>query len=180
MKKKAIVSAAALAVLAAAIIITVALLRHKGLLLPGYIDWQERTLKSDGYEIVLKNRQLKVYKAGECVWEISDSVKVQDVILTDVDRDGVSEITALCWKKGRFGQSRPFFDKEKEEDNTYSEHIYLYDLGPDKPTPKWMASDIGTIVLSIETPNGYILKTYEKDGTVSEWMWVDWGFSKVK
>jgi hypothetical protein len=119
-----------------------------------------------------------VYKNSNLVWESDSSVKVQDVILTDVDRNGMTEMTILCWKKGRFGRSKPFF--EEDDTSVYSEHIYLYDLFDEKPSPKWMASDIGAIVLTLESPNGYILVTHEKDGGMSEWQWNGWGFTKVK
>ena len=133
--------------------------------------------------MMLKNKRLGVYKDAELVWESDKSVKVQDVLITDVDRDGVSEMTVLCWKKGRYGKYKPVTaDKESSADDTkfYSQHIFLYNLAAEGPEPKWMASDIGPVVLSIETPNGYILTTHEKDGTVSEWMWANWGFTKVK
>ena len=179
MKKKVIVCVIAAVILAALIISATALLQHKGYILPGYISWQERTLNSDGYDIILKKKHISVYKADECVWESDKNIKVQDVILTDVDKDGVTEMTVLCWKKGRYGMYTPAFGGE-DDTSVYSEHIYLYDLGLKKPVPKWMASDLGVTVLSIDTPNGYILAFHEKSGTVSEWQWVSWGFTKVK
>ena len=179
MKKKVTVCIVVAVIVAALTVSEVAYLRHKGFLLPGFVSWEERTLDSDGYDIVLKKKHLSVYKNNECVWESDKKVRVQDVILTDVDRDGVTELTVLCWKKGRYGMYEPKFS-EKDDTSVYYEHIYLYDLGPDKPTPKWMASDLGVTVESIDSPNGYILAFHEKGGTVSEWQWVSWGFTKVK
>ena len=70
----------------------IALLKHKGFLLPEYVTWQERELSSDGFDIILSKKHLKVYKNSNLVWESDSSVKVQDVILTDVDRNGMTEI----------------------------------------------------------------------------------------
>lgn len=178
MKKKIRLLIGAAALLIVITISAIVYLRHKGFLLPGYVTWQERTLSSDGFDIILSKKHLKVYKESVLVWESDSSVKVQDVILTDVDRNGMTEMTVLCWKKGRFGRSKPFF--EEDDTSVYSEHIYLYDLLDEKPGPKWMASDIGAIVLTLESPNGYILVTHEKEGGTSEWQWNGWGFTKVK
>ena len=183
MKKKRIILFSIAAVLVFFVVGLVVFLSNKGYILPGYVQWQERFLSSDGYDILLKSKHLEVYQDAELVWEIDSSVKVQDVIITDVDKDGVSEMTVLCWKKGKYGKYKPVTEnREGVEDDTvfYSQHIYVYNLTPNGPEPKWMASDIGEVVLGIETPNGYILKTHEKDGDVSEWMWEFWGFTKVK
>ena len=179
MKKKVIVCIAAVVVFVASVFAAVTFLSDKGYILPLYIDWQERTLAGEGYDIILEHKHLFVYKDSECVWESDSKVKVQDVILTDVDRDGVMEMTVLCWKKGRYGMYTPVFGEE-DDTSVYSEHVYLYDLGPEKPVPKWMASDLGVTVLSIDSPNGYILAFHERSGTVSEWQWVSWGFNKVR
>ena len=161
----------------------VATLMNKGYILPWYLEWQDRFISSDGYDIVLKNRHLEVYEDAELVWELNPHIKVQDVIVTDVDRDGFSEITVLCWKNGKYGKYKPLFARDTEavaDDSIfYTEHIFVYNLTENGPEPKWMAADIGEIVLSIESPNGYILRTHEKDGDIAEWMWVSWGFTKV-
>ena len=182
MKKKVIVSLVVTALVIAMAAGVVAFLSKGGYILPGYVEWQERFLCCDGYDIVLKKKHLEVYKDTELVWKLDFDVKVQDVIITDVDKDGVSEMTVLCWKKGRYGKYKPVTETEEStsDDKIYTEHIFLYDLTPNGPEPKWMASDIGETVLGIETPNGYILRTHEEDGDVSEWMWVSWGFTKVK
>ena len=117
-----------------------------------------------------------MYKESVLVWESDSSVKVQDVILTDVDRNDMTEMTLLCWKKGRFGRSKPFF--EEDDTSVYSEHIYLYDLFDEKPSPKWMASDIGMDAASWEFTDGHF-SIEDTKGEVTQWVWIDWGLEKM-
>lgn len=116
---------------------------RNGDILPRWIEWKSGTLMdaSGCYEVVLKNKTLKVVCDTNVIWKTPKEIKVQDAMSCDIDGDGTDELILLCWKVGRFGTSRPFWVEEDEE--TWSQHIYVYTYAGDKIQPKWMSSYIG-------------------------------------
>ena len=117
-----------------------------GHFLPRWIEWSNKTFTdaSGRYEVVLKRRTIEVYCDSSVIWTTRDgidAIKVQDAMFCDIDGDGADELILLCWKTGRFGTSRPFWVKEDEE--SWSQHIFVYSCQGDKIKPKWMSSYIG-------------------------------------
>ncbi len=102
--------------------------------------------------------------------------KVQDYLVTDIDRDGDEEVIALLWKRGKYGQHKPFW--VKENDTRYSQHLFIYDVEEDgKYRQKWCASDVGTPIrrMKMLDEEKGILLTETIDGVSNLWRWDQWG-----
>ena len=149
--------------------------------LPQWIEWNSRTLSdaSGQCEVDLKHRAVKVTYDSSVIWTSPKDIKVQDAMSCDIDGDGADELVLLCWKIGRFGTSKPFWVEEDEE--TWSQHIFVYSYGEEGVRPKWMSSYIGVDAVAISATSGggmqHLLLT-EPDGRVSSWVWDSWGFTK--
>lgn len=168
--------------------------RHAGWFLPGWIVWKsgERVSATsgsdemDGVRIVLDQRKVRVFYGNECVWTSPDEIRVQDALVCDIDKDDALEMILLCWKIGRYGASRPFWVEEDEK--TWSQHLFVYDLVADGVSPQWMSSYLGTAVAELsvgelsspehETPGGPCLVFCDPDGMRSRWYWDSWGFTR--
>lgn len=162
--------------------------------LPQWIEWKSRTSSdaSGQYEIILKRKAVKIIYDSSVIWASSKDIKVQDAMSCDIDGDGVDELVLLCWKVGRFGRSKPFWVEEDEQ--TWSQHIFVYSYDGDGVKPKWMSSYIGVDVVAISAKDrdgvqtgGTVSNTdgrrqrlllTEPDGRVSSWVWDSWGFTK--
>lgn len=165
---------------AAVLIAAATLLLYKTeLVLPIWITWQEREiLCPEGQKIVLKDRTVTVFDRGETVWQSDARIRVQDILWCDMDHDEQEELLLLCWKKGRYGRSRPFWEEEKQE-KTWSQHIYIYDWTGETMYPLWMASDIGLYVAEWSFDTERRLVITDRQGSRSAWDWVSWGLSSI-
>ncbi len=166
--------------------------------------------------------QDKYTQAAQKIWSSPEDILVQDALVCDIDGDEAIEILLLCWKKGHFGASRPFWVKEDE--NNWFQHLFVYEYGPDGVTPQWMSSYMGMDVAEMEVSgmaiglseydisanavgsaeddalngNGKpaanvfltdsshpsapkdkpVLRFRSPDGSVSNWFWDSWGFTR--
>lgn len=117
-----------------------------GAFLPRWIDWRSGNVygKADTghrYEIVLSGKRAEVLYDNSVIWNSPDGMKVQQAISCDIDNDQEEELVLLCWKIGRFGESRPFWvDRDERK---WSQHLFLYEYDQGKIRPKWMSSYIG-------------------------------------
>lgn len=172
--------------LAAAVLLCIGvflyLLWAGGAFLPGWISWKNEELydRSDEYEIILAQKKVQVLYEDSVLWSSPDGVKVQQALSCDIDNDSQDELLLLCWKKGRFGNHKPFW-VEKDE-NAWSQHLFVYEYSPDEIRPKWMSSYIGQDVAAISwngktAPLSRLLLT-DPEGRVSSWFWDSWGFTK--
>lgn len=163
--------------------------------MPRWIDWKTGTFSdiSGQYEVVLKHKALKVIYDNDVIWETPKNIRIQDAMSCDIDGDGTDELILLCWKVGRFGTSRPFWVEEDEE--TWSQHIFVYSCEGGAIKPKWMSSYIGVDVTKMAasdrsevltggiTEHGcaagrqHLLLT-DLEGKMSSWLWESWGFTK--
>lgn len=114
------------------------------------------------------------------IWTSPAEVKVQKVLSCDIDNDKTDELVLLCWKQGRYGAHKPFW-VEKDED-TWSQHLFVYEYNADQISPKWMSSYMGQDVADI-TSNGkeapYMRLWFRApDDQMTSWMWDSWGFKK--
>ncbi len=148
-----------------------------GWLLPAWIRW-ERTVTGGPVEISLRNRSVTVRADGEIVWQSGDELRVQSVLWEDIDHDAAEELLLLCWKRGRYGGSRPFW--VTEDPSTWSQHIYIYDWTDGEMQPVWMASDLGREVESWSFSEKTRLLLRERNGGETAWDWQDWGLSQVQ
>ena len=150
-----------------------------GYLLPTWISWNTARIEIDGQtQLLLSKKRVSVTAEGETVWRSGRELRVQDVLWCDVDRDEESELLLLCWKRGRYGSSRPFWVEEDEK--TWSQHIYIYDWNAGEPKPVWMASDIGLEAASWTFDEVRRLVITDRTGEQTAWDWVTWGLSRIE
>lgn len=176
----------AIALAAAAVMLLVAAATRyayqKGLFLPGWIDWRtaEIVCAKDAGEpekIVLGKKTVRVLSGGETLWQSERELRVQDVLYCDIDHDAQRELLLLCWKRGRYGESRPFW--VTEEETGWSQHIYIYDCSSDEIRPIWMASDIGMDAAEWRFDERERLVITDAAGRQSAWDWVSWGLRRI-
>lgn len=171
--------AAGLCLLAAAVLL---LLMQNGAVPPAWIPWENAQIScrpeaGEPEQIVLERWTVTVFDQGEAVWQSDRAVRVQDVCWGDIDHDGAKELMLLCWRRGRYGTSRPFWVTEDE--TTWSQHIYLYDWTGETIRPIWMASDIGMEAAGWAFDEEKRLTITERSGNRSTWDWVSWGLVRV-
>lgn len=154
----------------------------QGAFLPQWIEWKNRTVfdNTEQYQVVLERKEVQVILDDKVLWNSPGDVKVQDVLLCDIDRDMQDELILLCWKIGRYGKHMPFW-VEKDE-NAWSQHIFVYECNTQEIRPKWMSSYIGQDVEAMQD-NGKAapytrLWLTEPCGVTSSWRWDSWGFTK--
>ena len=158
--------------------------------IPSWVCWKDKEISFDnekdkaysGIVVGLKNKKLQVKAGnGDITFESERGFKVQDVFVTDIDRDGDNEMIALLWKKGKYGKHRPFWVKSDEKN--YSQHIFLYDLNPDGSVGhKWGASEIGVdaVRMKLMEKNASILLIEDKDKNCTLWTWEGWGLKNIE
>lgn len=123
------------------------MLWRNGSFLPGWISWSNEMLydRTGRYEITLKDRAVKVVYDNNVIWNSPNKVRVQQAVSHDIDHDQEDELLILCWKRGRFGESRPFWmDRDEKK---WSQHIFIYEYDQEEIRPKWMSSYIGQDVV---------------------------------
>ena len=180
-----------LLILAVAILIAAAfgVLWFKGVFLPSWVEWGSRSYDlTGGCSLNLSDHSLKATDPdGEIIWSLDNNIGVQDMLISDIDMDGVDELSVLCWKIGRYGDRKPFWVDMDEL--KWSQHIYIYEINSVEPegdetalvdiTPKWMASDIHTDVAHWEVYEDNLIKTISPDGDERIWMWDSWGLTAL-
>lgn len=167
-------------VLAAVAFVTIMIyvLIETRMILPSFVEWNERMLVDEiiGADVSLNNKKVRVSLSGGYEWESPDKFKVSDVMLYDIDHDGNNEMLLLAWKRGKYGKDRPTWIKYDEL--SWSQHIYLYEISGKQVAPKWMASEIGFDVNGWNCKNGYLILG-DRDGNLTYWEWDYWGLEKV-
>lgn len=153
-----------------------------GAFLPGWAVWEETDIfdASGRYEISLTGKTVAVFSGEEEIWRSPEDVKVQQVMSADIDRDGKDELVLVCWKRGRYGEHRPFWVKTDEKH--WSQHIFVYEYSEREIGPKWMSSYIGQNVRSMASCRNmggecWLILTDPGDEK-SYWRWGSWGFEK--
>lgn len=115
------------------------------------------------------------------IWTSPQEVKVQKALSCDIDNDGIDELVLLCWKKGRYGEHKPFW-VEKDE-TVWSQHLFVYEYQSEKISPKWMSSYLGQDIADV-TSNGkaapdLCLWFRSPDDEMTSWKWDSWGFTRL-
>ncbi len=176
-------------ILAAAVFTAAALwaLYYSGIFLPDWAVWHDTVIECDGDdepdEIVLKGRKVTVSKGEECIFVSPRMCKVQNILYTDIDRDGEKELVMLNFNIRRYGKHRPFW--VKFDAPVWHQHIYIYDyVKADKMIkPVWMASDIGMeaadMAMFDEAADRQVITMTDRNGRESHWMWISFGLRCV-
>lgn len=169
------------------------LLWRGGFFLPRWIQWTSADFRDEtgSYRITLRHGALRVsYRDADLpegsdsqddagIWSPPKDVKVQKVLSFDVDNDLQEELVLLCWRIGRYGNARPFWVTENEQ--TWSQHIFVYEYAQGDIRPKWMSSYIGRDIADISPyrradSRSRLLLT-DSEGEVTVWLWDSWGFT---
>jgi len=154
-------------------------------------------LDADGIieEYTLTESTLTVKEGEQDRWQSPQDYRVDSFALGDVDNDGKINLVISLWKKGSFGEMRPFW--HTGEDDNYKNHLFVYKLRENTFKPVWCSSDLDRPILSfaIRDVNGDGMnelvveegqyhkvagKRYapDPDGLVQTtvWQWEEWGF----
>lgn len=158
-----------------------------GLTVPTWVSWQNRTLScdldADGFpeELTLAGQRVLVRDAdGRLLYESDGAWRVSDALVTDVTRDGRPELVMLLWRRGNYGNSRPFW--ESGIDPRMTQHVYVMGLEGDAMQPVWMGHELGEglKVSQMKATEDGLLELTTTDGQTSTWEWDYFGFSLVE
>ena len=158
-------------------------LRNISTFLPHWIVWEHGTLPdaSGQYEIIFAGKKVRVQYGEDIIWTTEKDVKVQKALSADIDRDGQDELILLCWRKGHYGDVKPIWVEEDEQD--WVQHIFVYEFLQEDVQAKWMSSYIGKDILDITAraaeTSGRLLCLTDRSGEESVWGWDSWGFVRV-
>ena len=147
---------------------------------PGWVRWEQGEVSGGGggpERIRLAGRRHRVTAGEEVLWQPEEGVLVQSFLWCDINHDGAEELLLLCWKRGRYGDSRPFW--VVEEDTSWSQHIFIYQWTGETMRPLWMASDLGREVEAWRFDEENRLTLTDRAGRVTAWDWVTWGLSAI-
>ncbi len=146
-------------------------------------NWEHKTLdydlEKDGTceTIVLKNRTMQVFSQEEIIWESEQQWKISDFLIGDINRDGCDEILMLVWKHGSYGDYTPFWD---ENDNGFSQHIFIFQWIDERLDPIWMSSTLRPQVDSWELTDENTIRIIIDSGEDTRWIWGQWGLERIK
>ncbi|MBQ1840221.1 MAG: VCBS repeat-containing protein [Atopobiaceae bacterium] len=158
-----------------------------GLTVPTWVSWQNRTLScdldADGTDevITLERRRVQVISAdGAPLYESDGAWRVSDALVADVTRDGRPELVMLLWRRGNYGNSRPFW--ERGMDLRMTQHVYVVGLEDGAMQPVWMGHELGEglKVSQMGATEDGLLELTTMDGQTSVWEWDYFGFSLVE
>lgn len=150
---------------------------------PEWVVWHTADLAGEPAwgepeRIALEGKRVSLYLEDQVVWQSEADEPVQDVLWCDIDHDSRRELMLLCWRQGRYGQSRPFWEEETQEED-WTQHIFIYDWTGEEVKPIWMASDLGVEVEKWSFTPESRLTLEERSGRVSAWDWQSWGLSAL-
>ena len=83
----------------------------------------------------------------------------------------------LVWKRGSYGDYTPFWD---ENDNGFSQHIFIFQWIDERPDPIWMSSTLRPQVDSWELTDENTIRIITDSGEDTRWIWGQWGLERIK
>lgn len=144
--------------------------------------WQQKTepwdLDGDGRTetLFLERRSFSVLSGGQTLWKTDKDWKVEDYLCGDIDGDGAEELLLLVWKRGSYGPLRPFWVDDDE--NGYSQHIFIYRWVDEGPQAVWMSSSLRPQVRRWSLGEGK-LSILTRQGEETLWAWRTWGLERI-
>lgn len=136
-------------------------------------------LNGDGAEEIIRLTDSCVTVSHEnvVIWESDAEWEVTDFLVADINRDDREELLLLAWKKGSFGEYTPFWEENDEE---YSQHIFIYRMSEDKMQAVWMSSRLKPQVQSWNMTEDGLIHIVTDSGEDTDWMWGEWGLERVR
>ena len=120
---------------------------------------------------------------GNVLFESDQSWRVDDLLVCDIDHDGEDEMMLLLWKRGKYGEHMPFY--EKENDQSFGQHIFIYKKRTENVDKYgfmkavWMSSAIKEEVSSWDfSEKERLTVTIRDSGEVRHFDWKSWGLSE--
>lgn len=149
-------------------------------------------LDGDGIleEYCLSEGTLTAKKGDKELWKTPANWQVEAFSLGDVNNDGQVELVFSLWKEGGFGKIRPFWHTGK--DDSYKNHLFVYELEEETFKPVWCSSDLDRPILSInilDIDDDGLNELVVDEGqyqqpiisrSLAVWQWDQWGFSRAK
>lgn len=145
---------------------------------------------------VLANQRLLIAFDKTIVWRSPPDWRVTSFHVADVTHDSQPDMLLLVWKKGSFGQARPFWHTGR--DTSLTCHLYVFNLIDRHLKPVWMSSALDRPIdsMTITDIDGdgrnellvaegcYWWQLFSgscgsRAGDVAAWRWQDWGFYRV-
>lgn len=148
-------------------------------------------------EYVLTDHCLTVREDDQIIWQSPQGWSVDSFALGDIDNDGSNNLVISLWKKGSFGEIKPFWFQG--EDNSYKNHLFVLSLIDNTFKSVWCSSNLDHPIISfvISDVDGdglnelvvqegkyrrikgecYALDNRAAPRTVI-WQWQEWGFSR--
>ncbi len=148
----------------------------------------------DREKYVLKKQQLQVFENNRLLWYTPEEWQIKQIELADADNNQQTELLLVIWKKGSFGNSKPFWFKGP--DDKFTCHLFLYRLRSGKMKEVWCSSALQHPIINLDVkdsdadglnelnvregpPAGFAYPLrqlfYHQD---TRWIWKDWGFAK--
>ncbi len=148
---------------------------------PGWVVWQTRDATCDGHPVRLEQQRVTVWQDNPRQSMLCASPNewlVQDLVVTDLNRDGNEDLLMLCWRMANFGSSRPFWRMD-EKDEEWTQHLFLVQPAEGALRPVWMTSDIGAEVEGLRKV-GERVELTSRSGSATLWEWQTWGLTLVE
>ena len=151
--------------------------------IPSFAQWNkcdnDYILNGETVNFKVKSRKLTIRDDEENVlYRTEKGVYVSDAFCIDIDRDGEQEICLLTWKRGSYGEHKPFW--VSEDTDRWTQHIFLYEWDSarnDRLDPKWMSSEIGIKVVKIFGDEECKLHLIDTEGNETICSWEGWGLT---
>jgi hypothetical protein len=157
-------------------------LKENGYLIPDYASFTNKEgsylIDDENISICLKHKKLTIEDndSGDVLYESPKEWKISDYFYFDADNDEENEVMLVVWKKGSYGEHRPFWDDSP--DNDWTIHLFIYDWDSeraDRLDPRWMSSEIGRRVTAVSVDEENRIHLIDDSGGETVWKWYTWG-----
>lgn len=88
---------------------------------------------------VLNQNQIKVIEGRRTIWHSPREWQIKQVRLGDADNDGRKELLMVVWKKGSYGNCRPWW-VNKKDDQQLTCHLFIYRMTAGRMKAVWCSS----------------------------------------
>jgi hypothetical protein len=83
--------------------------------------------------------RLLVFNNQKLIWTSPQEWQVRDFFLADLNYDGKNDLNLVVYKKGRYGDYKPFWVKA---DDSWGFHFFILGIANQKVFPVWQSSQV--------------------------------------